>query len=122
MLSDLTSERDSLAVVCDGQGPAGALIPDIRAQDMAVTTVTANQHAQACAVLFDAVDQATVRHLGSSELLEAIKGAEQRPLGDSWAWSRKNSAVDICPLVAVTLALGQAKQRCSTGEPMAIWD
>ena len=41
----------------------------------------------------------------TSELLAALKGAVQRPLGDAWAWSRKSSSIDICPLVAATLAL-----------------
>jgi hypothetical protein len=41
-----------------------------------------------------------------------LKGATQRPLGDRWAWSRKNSSIDISPLVAVTLALwGVARQK-----------
>jgi hypothetical protein len=35
----------------------------------------------------------------------AVAGAMTRPLGDAWAWSRKNSTVDISPLVACTLAL-----------------
>jgi hypothetical protein len=30
---------------------------------------------------------------------------------DSWLWSRKNSSVDISPLVAVTLAYHQARQK-----------
>jgi hypothetical protein len=55
-------------------------------------------------VFFDAVDQGTLRHLGTPEMASAIKGAAQRPLGEAWAWSRKNSSVDITPLVASTLA------------------
>ena len=39
------------------------------------------------------------------ELVEAIKGAGTRALGDGWCWSRKSSRVDISPLVASTLAL-----------------
>lgn len=107
-LSELTGSHDSLGVCCDGAGPAGALIGDIRGQDMQVLTVTANEHSRACAVLFDAVEQGTFRHHGTAELDEAIRGADTRPLGDSWAWSRKNSSVDISPLVASTLALGAA--------------
>jgi hypothetical protein len=124
-LSELTGRHDSLGVACDAQGPAGALIPDIRALDMRVETVTANEHAQACATLFDAVAQRKVRHCGPAQfegaLDGAIKGAVRRPLGDSWAWSRKNSGVDISPLVAATLAHGLAKQRCSLAAPMAVW-
>jgi hypothetical protein len=96
--------------------------PAIRALDMKVDVATSNEHAQACAMLVDGVNDGTFRHLGTPELSAALKGAATRPMGDSWAWSRKTSNVDICPLVAVTLALGLAKQRCSTGEPMAIWD
>jgi hypothetical protein len=55
-------------------------------------------------MLYDAVDQGTVRHLGTAELQSALKGAGRRPLGDRWAWSRRSSAVDISPLVSVTLA------------------
>jgi hypothetical protein len=69
-----------------------------------VTEVTANEHAQACGMIYDAVEQATLRHLGTPELDAAVKGAVKRSLGDAWAWSRKASDVDISPLVAVTLA------------------
>jgi hypothetical protein len=38
----------------------------------------------------------------------AIHAARTRPLGDAWAWSRKNSSANISPLVSVTLALSAA--------------
>jgi hypothetical protein len=37
-------------------------------------------------------------------LTAAIAGAAKRPLSDSWAWARRGLSVDICPLVAVSLA------------------
>jgi hypothetical protein len=51
------------------------------------------------------VEQERLRHLGTPEMAAAVGGAAKRPLGDAWAWSRKNSTVDITPLVASTLAL-----------------
>ena len=54
--------------------------------------------------LLDLVKNKRLRHRGERELTIAIDGAARRPLGDSFAWSRKSSAVDISPLVAVTLA------------------
>ena len=37
---------------------------------------------------------------------DAVKGAARRDIGDGLqAWARKNSAVDISPLCAVTLAV-----------------
>jgi hypothetical protein len=69
-----------------------------------VVPVNAKDQAQACGMLYDAVEQDAFRHLGEQALTSAVKGAVKRPLSDAWAWSRKNSGVDISPLVAVTLA------------------
>jgi hypothetical protein len=91
-------------VVCDGSGPAGSLITPLEKRGVKVRTVTASEHAQACGGIYDAVDTAQLRHLDTAELRAAIAGAAKRSLGDAWAWSRKNSSVDISPLVAVTLA------------------
>jgi hypothetical protein len=55
--------------------------------------------------LIDQVNQGRLAHRAQPELRAAIKGAATRPLGDAWAWSRKNSHVDISPLVSCTLAL-----------------
>jgi hypothetical protein len=45
-----------------------------------------------------------VRHLDQVPLSVALDGATRRTVGDAWRWSRRSSAVDIAPLVAVTLA------------------
>ena len=47
-----------------------------------------------------------MRHLGDQILIGAIAGAGRRDIGDGlWAWSRRKSGTDICPLVAATEAL-----------------
>jgi hypothetical protein len=101
-------EKNPVEFVCDGYGPAASLVPEIEEAGLTVRTTNIQEHGQACGTLLDLVDEQQVRHLGSLELLQAIRGAKTRPLGDSWAWSRKNSAVDISPLVAATLALAGA--------------
>jgi hypothetical protein len=101
----LVNKHGSDGVICDGRGPAASLIPELKAAGVQVRSSTSAEHAQACGVLFDAVDQGGLRHLGTPELTAAVKGAVKRPLGDAWAWSRKSSSVDISPLVACTLAL-----------------
>lgn len=68
--------------------------------------VDGNELAADCAFLVDLVGRDKLRHRGERELTIALDGAAQRPLGDSWAWSRKRSGPDITPLVAVTLAVG----------------
>lgn len=104
-LAELTKVHKSTAVILDGSGPAGSLLPELERLRVKVVTVTAKEHAQACGMFFDSVEQRALRHLGTPEMLAAIDGAVKRPLTDSWAWSRKNSNVDISPLVACTLAL-----------------
>ena len=95
-------------VVCDGVGPAASLVVPLREAGVTVELVNTPEHGQACGRLVDMVRDGNLAHLGSMELRDAIRGAKSRPLGDAWAWSRKNSNVDISPLVAATLALGAA--------------
>jgi len=92
------------APVCDAAGPAGSLIPAFEARGIEVLPVKASELARACGLFFDAVEQKQLRHVAQSELQTALRGAARQPSSDAWKWSRKTSAVDICPLVAVTLA------------------
>jgi hypothetical protein len=112
-LVDLVRAHGPHMVVLDESSPAASLLPRVLARlaeegldETEVVPLGAREHAAACGVLVDAVRQQQVRHLGSQELVAAIRGAGKRPLGDSWAWGRLKSDADICPLVAVTLALG----------------
>jgi hypothetical protein len=95
--------RDKLTpdvIVCDAYSlPAGV-------ED--VVTLNTGEHARACNQLVDLVAEKRLRHLGSQELFSAVKGARTRQLQDGWLWTRKNSQVDISPLVAATLALWAA--------------
>jgi hypothetical protein len=117
-LKGLVDDHDVSGVICDGSGPAASLIPAIEALGIEVTVVTAKEHAQACGVFFDACEAEGFRHLDTPELAAAIKGAVKRPLGDAWAWSRKNSTIDISPLVAVTLALWAALMEEPEAQPL----
>jgi len=120
-LAELTERHDPLVVVCDGYGPSGSLVHAVGEAGVSVTTVSANEHGQACGLLSDAVSEDNLRHLGSQELRTALKGAATRPLGDAWAWSRKASNVDISPLVATTLSLWAAMQRPDLSDDPVIW-
>ena len=113
-LLELAGRYSNQSVICDGSGPAGSLIPELERAEMHVTAVTAREHARACGLIYDAVEDRTLRHLGQDPLDSAIKGAITRPLGEAWAWSRRNSAVDISPLVACTLALWGASTQPDT--------
>jgi phage terminase large subunit-like protein len=110
-LQQLRAAHKPSAIVADATGPAGSLLAELASRKVDVTSVSASDHAQACGLLYDAVAARTLRHRGSPDIAAAIDGARKRPLGDAWAWSRKNSNVDISPLVAATLALWGAQQK-----------
>lgn len=95
-------------VVCDALGPAASLIVPLAERGVRVEAMSSPEHAQSCGRLLDMVEEQSLAHLGSEDLRDAIRGAKQRPMGDAWAWHRRNSSVDISPLVAATLALGAA--------------
>jgi hypothetical protein len=101
----LVKAHRNVGVVADGVGPAASLVPELEKLGVKVTVTTSKDLAQACGRFYDSVLQSSVWHLGTDELASAIDGVSRRPLGDAWAWSRKESDVDISPLMAVTLAL-----------------
>ncbi|MDJ0461563.1 terminase [Streptomyces sp. H27-C3] len=91
--------------VVDAGGPAGSLIADLQERlGIEVVSPKAREVAAACGQLYDAVTEQTVSHLDQAPLAAALAGAQQRPLGDAWAWARRGVNTDISPLVAATLA------------------
>jgi len=115
-LVELRDKWNPVAIALDVGGPGGNLLLELEKvgitrpenQDrpsygsLAVPTV--REVAAACASLVDGIQHKAVRHLDEPRLNLAIANAKTRPLGDAWAWARKNMSVDISPLVAVTLA------------------
>jgi len=89
--------------VIDPGGPAGALLPDLRLVGIDPREMTTRDLGQACSAFEAAVEAEAVRHLNDPVLLRAWKAAAKRDLGDGlWAWSRRKSDGDICPLVGAT--------------------
>lgn len=92
-------------VVLDPASAAGSLLGDFARAGVQPTLSAPRDMAAACGRLFDAVASDRVRHLGQQDVTAALTGAHKRSLADAWAWDRKSAAVDISPLVAITLAL-----------------
>lgn len=104
-LLELKDRWKTCAIVIDPTGQAGSLIAPLEEVGVEVVKPSAREMAQACGQFFEAaVDSRTLRHLGQPEMATALAGAQRRPLQDAWAWSRKDSSVDIAPLVSATLA------------------
>lgn len=103
-LAELTHDHRSGAVLYAARAAGASLAPEIEAAGVELRAVTAAEEAQACGSFFDAVEQDALRHLATAELVNALRVATKRPLGDAWAWDRRTSSVDISSLVAVTLS------------------
>ena len=98
------------SVVIDGQSPAMALLPDLKARHVRVIVTNAGDMGRACGRLLDMLRDHKLTHLPDSEqyaLAQAVANATTRNIGQSGAfgWNKTGSDIDISPLVAVTLAL-----------------
>jgi phage portal protein BeeE len=72
---ELTARHKHVGLVVDPASPAASLINDLNQRlNFEVTEVTANEHGQACGMIYDACEQATLRHLGTPEL-DSASGA-----------------------------------------------
>jgi hypothetical protein len=111
-LLEIVAEHDVLAVVIDPTGPVGGMIPDLERAGLSVRStrnptgllvlLDGREQTQACEQFLAGVLDGTFVHRDQHVLNAAVKGAGRRQVGDSWKWSRRDSTVDISPLVAAT--------------------
>ena len=121
---ELQGRNPDAEFAVDGHGPVAALIADLTDAGVTVREVSTQDYGRACGAFAIAVAAATAEATDEGddpeprgvryrtpqpELSAALVGATKRSLGDAWAWSRRNSSVDISPLVASTLALWLAE-------------
>lgn len=97
------------AVVIDRRSPAGAFIDELDNRGVTVIVPTTSEVGDGCGSFTSGVqprkgEVADIVHIDQLDLNEAVAGADKRPVGDKWGWDKKNSATDITPLVAATLA------------------
>jgi hypothetical protein len=106
-LIELRQRYRPAGIVIDPRGPASGLIPECERAGLDVIKPSLSESAQAFASFTTGVlePDGNVRHLGQEELSRALKGATVRDTGDGGKlWARRDTSVDISPLVACTLA------------------
>jgi len=121
-LAELSKKRNA-PVVLDGASRAAALIPGLVAAGVKPVVYSTTDVVRACSGFMDKVDEGKLHHLGQPELSIAVDAARRRKVGDAWAWHRRDTSVDISPLVAATLAIHGLKEeapRQKTGRAMAV--
>lgn len=117
------SKKLNAPVVIDGASRAASLIPGLVKQGVTPVVYSTRQLVTACSELMDKIDEDELRHMGQPELNLAADAARRRKVGDAWAWHRRDTSVDISPLVALTLAVHGLKEeppRRKTGRAMAV--
>lgn len=92
------------SVVVDGGGPSADMIPAMTSAGIRLEVIGTSELKDACAGIFDAVQERRLVHPGHTALDAAVSAAAKREVGDRWAWARKKTAGDISMLEAVTLA------------------
>jgi phage terminase large subunit-like protein len=105
-IKQIVASHEVRAIVLDTLGPAGSLVDELETVYVTLKKVTAQELGRACSMIYDAAtDYRSLVHRGQPDVSAALDGGAKRPIGDGgWAWGRKNSGVDISPLVAITLA------------------
>jgi hypothetical protein len=106
---EIWKNRRPLAVVIDKAAQAGTFIDQLAEAKVKLIHPNSAEFAQSCGDFYSAVvptreHTAFLVHLDQEPLNSALAGADKRDLAGSWAWSKRNSNVDISPLVSVTLA------------------
>lgn len=105
----------------DSSGPAGGLVEDLREAKFEVVDVSGRTLVQAWGAFHGAVKNDEGRHLAQFTLDQAIRDAKNAPTGDVEKFSRKKSAGDICPIVAVTVADHVRRTTSQPSEPWALY-
>lgn len=95
--------------VIDKGSQAGTFWDELEAAGLNLIAVTAREYAQACGLFYSAVcprggAAPTFVHKNDASLTSAVSGAVKRDVADLWAWDKRNSSIDISPLVATTNA------------------
>ena len=109
-LVELIDTWDPIAVGCNHAGPTAAQVPAVldafRSAGVSadrLVTINASSWKDACGGFFAAVNEGQVRHLADQfPLDEAAHVAQERRLGDGFAWDAREASVPLSPLDVVT--------------------
>jgi hypothetical protein len=104
-LAERKDRFEGVAVQKTG-APASGMIPDLKRAGVKVVEWGPGLELQAgCALFFDGVCDHTIFHRRSAVLDKAAASGVARRAGDAWIFDRRNSPVDVAPIVACTAAV-----------------
>jgi hypothetical protein len=103
----MANAKGATCIVLDGAGPAANKEDELRKRvrgGCKVVTLDSPGMADAWSDLFDATITEQVRHIGQKAVADALKNAEQIPVGDRWKAGRRKSDGDITSGEVVAMA------------------
>lgn len=98
------NKRPFLGVFIDDGSAAASLVTELRAKRIKMVKLGTRDITHAAGMFINRVNNSTLLHADQPALNDAIANARKRPVGDAFAWQKKNIDVDITPLVAATNA------------------
>ena len=103
--------------------PVSGMIPEMMAAGLTVTPLPAGLELQAaCGLLYDGICEHTIFHRPAPLLDRAAASGVARAAGDAWVFDRRNSPVDVAPLVAVAAAVWLANYTPDVKDPVChVW-
>lgn len=102
-------------------GQAATMAAALEDADIECVILKRPEYAAGCAAVYDGIVDHTLRHRKNGQLaLDVAMGGATWTGGDARVWDRKKSTTDICPLVAVTVALWG--WRLESAHPEAVED
>lgn len=97
--------------VQQNSAPVSSILDELSGLKVKMKPWSGPEIGRACGGFYDLVREGALRHLQQPVLDVPAATAKVRPLGDAWAWDRKNSTTDVSPLVAVTAAVWLERSR-----------
>jgi hypothetical protein len=103
--------------------PASGMVPDMLAAGLPITVLPTGLELQsACGLLYDGICEHRVFHRPAPVLDRAAASGIARTAGDAWVFDRRNSPVDVAPLISVAAALWLQSYIVDTLNPVChVW-
>jgi hypothetical protein len=122
-LKERTDRFEGVAVQEIG-APASAMIVEMEEAGIPVVRWGPAREVQAgSAILYDGIVEGTIFHRPAPVLDKAATSGSARHSGDAWVFDRRNSPVDVAPLIAVTAAVWLEADRFVVKDPQVHgWD
>jgi hypothetical protein len=103
--------------------PVSGMIPEMIAAALPITALPAGTELQtACGLLYDGICEHRIFHRPAPILDRAAASGVGRAVGDAWVFDRRNSPVDVAPLIAVAAAVWLANYTPDVKDPVChVW-